>query len=147
MSEKTKKKFATPSFTTLPARLVKDPEIVILPAKGDYPAKELTKLTVVDGASSDYYKDVFVTASFDTTKSSGTSPLKKQRKGDFVVLYGKIEYRTYETKEGEVRVAGEMRYPRDFALAPGDWSTRETIVPEGEEGVGSGAGKEEALPW
>lgn len=138
------RKFATPSITMLPGRLTKDPEIVTLDAKGDLPSKTLLKVTVVDSAGSDYYKDVFVTATFDVTKQP-KHVLKKLRKGDWLELRGKIEYRTYEGNEG-TRVAGDMRYPKDFVLAPGEWSTRGLIDEDDTKGVSAG-GKQEELPW
>lgn len=149
MSDKEFKKFPTPSITFLPGRLTKDPEIVTLEARkapdgSDMPEKKLLKLTVVDSAGSDYFKDVFTVASFDVTRST-KHVLKKLRKGDWVELRGKIEYRTYEGSDG-TRIAGEMRFPKDFVLAPGEWSERPLIDEDQTKSVDEG-GKQEKLPW
>src|SRR5215471_16870862 len=111
------KKFPTPSVAIIPGRLTKDPEIVTLEARDGrdgtkLPEKKLLKLTIVDSAGSDYFKDVFVVASFDVTKQT-KHVLKKLRKGDWIQLRGKVEYRTYEGNDG-TRIAGEMRYPEGF---------------------------------
>ena len=126
--EENTKKFASPTFTCLSGRLVKDPEVKVLEARDDKPAKPLVKFTVVDSASSDYYQDVFVESTFAITNPN--HPLLKLRKGDFLETRGKIEYRPYLDKEGKPKVAGEMRYPRDFVLAPGEWSDREPLALE-----------------
>lgn len=140
-----KRKFMTPSMTILPGRLTKDPELVTLEAKGDLPEKKLLKVTVVDSAGSDYYKDVFVVASFDVTRQP-KHVLKKLRKGDFCQVMGKIEYRTYEGNDG-TRIAGDMRYPKDFVLAPGDWQDRPCIDDDQTQSTDKPGGKQEKLPW
>lgn len=149
MEDKQFKKYPTNSMTFLPGRLTKDPEIKTLEARtapnGDtLPEKKLLKLTVVDSAGSDYFQDVFTEASFDVSRSP-KHVLKKLRKGDWVELRGKVEYRVYEGKDGP-RIAGEMRYPKDFVLAPGDWLDRPLIDDDQTKGVDEG-GKQEKLPW
>lgn len=107
------KKYPTRSMTTLPARLIKDPEIFDKGAED----MNLTKVTVVDATGSERHKDVFVTACW---KGKRGEILQKLRKGDFVTLIGKIDYRCYvkgdkKAKAEDVQIAGDMWNP-EFAI-------------------------------